>query len=419
MKRFLLFLIASLAATIIMFAQENYTLIVEGFDWGPAVSKVVLHLDQEITKTPDAAAFQVLATRTTDKTDSTLMPSSGKRDVLAAYISDASGNKTTSSNYLTLILEVGPTLRISSPFHYQRGNFWIDYRLLITDTHNLITWNHEANRIIPLVDQFDLEGAHYGENSKKEIHYASYVPKSKLAKKPLIIWLHGGGEGGIDPTIPLLGNRAANYASDEIQNYFGGAYVLVPQSPTRWMDSGNGSTSGQVDDIYFKDVKGLIDDFTRQHPDINKDRIYVGGCSNGGYMSFKLLLEYPNYFAGAYISALAYRDVNVTDSQINSIQHLPIWFIHSKDDATTVPEQTIVPIYNRLITSGAKNVHFSYYDHVTDITNAYGGNNYHYPGHWSWIYSHANESYKDFNGNPVMVDGLPVTIMQWLALQKK
>lgn len=419
MKRFLLFLIASLAATIIMFAQENYTLIVEGFDWGPAVSKVVLHLDQEITKTPDAAAFQVLATRTTDKTDSPLIPSSGKRDVLAAYLSDASGNKTTSGNYLTLILEVGPTLRISSPFHYQRGNFWIDYRLQITNTHKLITWNHEANRIIPLVDQFDLEGVHYGENSKKEIHYASYVPKSKLAKKPLIIWLHGGGEGGIDTTIPLLGNRAANYAADEIQNYFGGAYVLVPQSPTRWMDSGNGSTSGQVDDIYFKDVKGLIYDFTRQHPDIDKDRIYVGGCSNGGYMSFKLLLEYPNYFAGAYISALAYRDVNVTDSQINSIQHLPIWFIHSKDDTTTVPEQTVVPIYNRLITSGAKNVHFSYYDHVTDITNAYGGNNYHYPGHWSWIYSHANESYKDFNGNPVMVEGMPVTIMQWLALQKK
>lgn len=418
MKRFLLFLIASLAATIIMFAQENYTLIVEGFDWGPAVSKVVLHLDQEISETPDAAAFQVLASRTTDKTDSALIPSSGKRDVLAAYISDASGNKTTSSNYLTLILEVGPSLRISSPFHYQRGNFWIDYRLQITNTNKLTTWNHEANRIIPLVDQFDLEGVHYGGNSKKEIHYASYVPKSKLAKKPLIIWLHGGGEGGIDPTIPLLGNRAANYAADEIQNYFGGAYVLVPQSPTRWMDSGNGSTSGQVDDIYFKDVKGLIDDFTRQHPDIDKDRIYVGGCSNGGYMSFKLLLEYPNYFAGAYISALAYRDVNVTDSQINSIQHLPIWFIHSKDDTTTVPEQTVVPIYNRLIASGAKNIHFSYYDHVTDITNAYGGNNYHYPGHWSWIYSHANESYKDFNGNPVMVEGVPVTIMQWLAHQR-
>jgi predicted peptidase len=130
------------------------------------------------------------------------------------------------------------------------------------------------------------------------------------------------------------------------------------------------------------------------------------------------LLEYPNYFAGAYISALAYRDSNVTDKQIRSIKHIPIWFVHSKDDTTTVPENTVLPIYNRLIASGAKNVHLSYYDHVVDITNTYGGINYHYPGHWSWIYSHANKSYKDFNGNLVLVKGVPVTIMQWLAHQK-
>jgi predicted peptidase len=72
--------------------------------------------------------------------------------------------------------------------------------------------------------------------------YAYFSPKEKQDKYPLIIWLHGGGEGGTDPTVPLLANRAANYASDEIQQYFGGAYVLVPQSPTRWMDSGEGST---------------------------------------------------------------------------------------------------------------------------------------------------------------------------------
>jgi predicted esterase len=418
MKRILLFCLISLGMSAFSFGQKDYTLVVEGFDWGPAVSKVILHLDGEVTENPDAAAYQVLATRTTDRTENPITPASGQRDVLAAYVSDASGTRTESGKYVTLILEVGPTLRIASPFHYQRGNFWVDYRLLISNTQNLTTWDNETDRIIPLVDEYDLTGVYKGINSQKEIHYASYSPKSGPAKKPLLIWLHGGGEGGTDTTIPLLGNRAANYASDEIQNYFGAAYVLVPQSPTRWMDSGNGSTSGQVDDIYFKDVKGLIDEFTKQHPDIDKDRIYVGGCSNGGYISFKLLLEYPKYFAGAYISALAYRDTNVTDQQIKSIKHIPIWFVHSNDDTTTVPENTVLPIYKRLIAGGAKNVHLSYYDHVVDITNAYGGKNFHYPGHWSWIYSHANESYKDFDGKPVMAKGVPVTIMQWLALQK-
>jgi predicted esterase len=419
MKRRLLFCISALFSAAFSFSQKDYTLVVEGFDWGPAVSKVILHLDNEISENPDASAYQVLATRTTDRTENPITPSSGQRDVLSAYVSDASGARTASGSNITLILEVGPTLRISSPFHYQRGNFWVDYRLLISNTQNLTTWDKETNRILPLVDNYDLTGVYNGANSQKEIHYASYSPKSGPTKKPLIIWLHGGGEGGTDTTIPLLGNRAANYASDDIQNYFGAAYVLVPQSPTRWMDSGNGSTSGQVDDIYFRDVKGLIEEFTSQHKDIDKDRIYVGGCSNGGYISFKLLLEYPDFFAGAYISALAYRDSSVTDQQIKSIKHIPIWFVHSNDDTTTVPENTVLPIYKRLISGGAKNVHLSYYDHVVDITNAYGGSNYHYPGHWSWIYSHANESYKDFDGKPVMVKGIPVTIMQWLALQRK
>lgn len=399
-------------------AQKNYTLVVEGFDWGPAVNKVILHLDQEVSENPDPTTYRVLATRTSNRTENPITPASGERKVIAAYVSDVDGNRVESGKFITLILEVGPTLRIASPFQYQRGNFWVDYRLLISDSGNLNVWNQEIDRILPIVDRFNLLGVYAGDHSKKEIHYASFSPSSNLVKKPLIIWLHGGGEGGTDTTIPLLGNRAANYASEEIQDLFGAAYVLVPQSPTRWMDSGNGSTNGQVDDIYFKDVKGLIEDFTKEHPDIDKNRIYVGGCSNGGYLSFKLLIEYPNYFAGAYISALAYRNTNVTDQQIKSIKHIPIWFVHSQDDTTTVPENTVLPIYQRLKAGGAKNVHLSYYNHVVDITNAYGGKNYYYPGHWSWIYSHANASYKDFDGNPVTVKGVPVTIMQWLALQK-
>ena len=79
----------------------------------------------------------------------------------------------------------------------------------------------------------------------------------------------------------------------------------------------------------------------------------------------------------------------------------------------------MVPIYKRLVEAGARNVHFSYYDHVTDITGQYGGEDFHYSGHWSWIYSHTNTAMLDFDGKPVRLGNTPVTVMQWLAAQKK
>jgi predicted peptidase len=163
----------------------------------------------------------------------------------------------------------------------------------------------------------------------------------------------------------------------------------------------------------------LIREYVKVNPGVDVNRIYVGGCSNGGYMALKLILLYPNYFAAAYISALAYKSEYLTDQELAKIKNVPIWFVHSKDDRTTVPDETVVPVYKRLVAAGAKNVHFTYYDHVVDVTGFYGGEGYHYNGHWSWVYLHKNLSRTDFDGSLVKVDGKTVTVMEWMAAQKK
>jgi predicted peptidase len=250
--------------------------------------------------------------------------------------------------------------------------------------------------------------------------YASFTPGPSGEKFPLIIWLHGGGEGGTDPSIPIIANKAANYASQEIQSFFGGAFVLAPQCPGAWMhNSGGVTTHGREDDIYHKGLMELIRNYVDSNPAIDTDRIYVGGCSNGGYMALKLIMQHPAYFAAGYISALAYQSQYITDEQIADIRHIPIWFIHSKDDQTTIPDKTVIPLYNRLMDAGAPNVHFSYYDHVTDLSGFHGGDDYRYNGHWSWIYCHSNDAKLDFSGSPVRIDNKPVTIMEWMAAQKK
>jgi predicted peptidase len=396
----------------------TYKIVVEGFDWGAGVNKVILALNDTTSKV-NAADYTVFASR--KSSTGAIADTENKRDIVTAYVSDENGARVKTGKNITLVLSVGPQIAVSSPFQYQRskGNVWVDYSLTIVQTKSGQVWDTSTGKIMPLVDQFDLTGK-YTFSDKLTMSYATFTPKVKKDKAPLIIWLHGGGEGGTDPTVPLLGNKAANYAGESIQSIFEGAYVLSPQCPGAWMHNAQRvGTQGKDNDIYNEGLMALIKDYVKANPGIDASRIYVGGCSNGGYMALKLIFLYPDYFAAGYISALAYKSEYISDSDIQKIKNVPIWFVHSKDDKTTVPDLTVVPVFDRLRKAGAKNVHFTYYDQVNDITNFYGGKGFQYNGHWSWVYLHENLPRTDLDGSPVRVNGKPVTIMEWLAAQKK
>lgn len=401
--------------------NTEYTLVVEGFDWGPMVNKVIVGLDAP-AKTVDMQDYSVVAERSHSCAEIPAAFAKGNRTVVFAYISDDKGNRIEEGSFVTLILAVAPNAPIGSAFQYStkaacRGNQWVDYKVTVTNTKTNQVWNKEKNRIKPLADEFDLTGKFEYEPGKS-LTFASYSPKNVSKKIPLIIWLHGGGEGGTDPSIALMGNKAFNYASPDIQKYFEAAYVLVPQTPGAWMHDKDGKTqSGSGEDVYNVGLMKLIKDYVSKNPMIDSKRIYIGGCSNGGYMSLKLILKEPKYFAAGYISALAYQSQYISDAQINSIKNVPIWFIQSKDDRTTDPLKTAVPVYERLMKAGAKNVHFSFFDHVIDLSGMFGGENYYFNGHWSWIYSHDNQVFKDFDGSYVKLNGRPVSLMEWMSAQ--
>ena len=69
------------------------------------------------------------------------------------------------------------------------------------------------------------------------------------------------------------------------------------------------------------------------NPAIDTDRIYIGGCSNGGYMTMEMVITYPDYFAAAYPICEAYADNAITDEQLERVKNLPIWFIYAEDDS--------------------------------------------------------------------------------------
>lgn len=409
---FLLLFIATFGQKI---PEDAYIKVVEGYDWGPAVSKVILPLDKELS-TFDHSNIKVEAERKSACFSQNAGNLKGERTILFSFISDNKGNRVDNGEHATIVMAVGPDLSIGSPMQYFGGcggTKWVDYSLTITDQSSGQVWNKEHEWISPIVDQFDLNGTFTFED-RQPLTYAAYEPTPTApGKLPLIIWLHGGGEGGTDTTVPLLANKATNYASEEIQSIFGGAFVLVPQCQGAWMHNKKGvSTWGKENDIYNESLMALIKDFVKKNPRIDENRIYVGGCSNGGYMSLKLMLLEPDYFAAAYVSALAYKSKFLTNEEIERIADNSIWFMHSADDPVTVADETVIPVYDRLLKAGAKDVHLSLYEHVVDLYGFYGGNDYRYHGHLSWIYSHSNHAAK-------VIDGKYTTVMEWMSGKRK
>ena len=398
-----------------------------GDDWGPAVTKTVIELDKAIdSSSVSKEKFNVVE----EKQSYTNQPVA--RTVTDAYTSDANGNKVeSSSNYITIEMYVSPSE--GSPFFYNfmsGRNVWCEtYKLNVSlvdgmtltageETVNALAIEADINvsdpaeRICPQLDDFDTTKT-YTATDGTTYSYAEYLPAEDNQKNALVIWLHGAGEGGVDPTIDLLANEVTALAGDEFQELFKGAYVLAPQSPTMWMDDGTGAyQNGDKGSCYAESLFELIETYVKSNEDIDTNRIIIGGCSNGGYMTMEMILKHPDYFAAAYPICEAFQDQYISDEQIESIKDMPIWFTYAKTDRTVNPELCTEATVARLIEAGAKNIHVSAFEDVHDTTGRFtnaDGTPYTYDGHWSWVYFDNNECY-DENG---------VNAWQWLAKQNK
>jgi predicted peptidase len=163
---------------------------------------------------------------------------------------------------------------------------------------------------------------------------------------------------------------------------------------------------------------GLIEQFVADHPTIDTNRIYIGGCSNGGYMTVKMVIDHPDYFAAAFPAAEAYSVEWLTQERIDTIKHLPMWLTHALNDSVVTISSNNMPLdnyssalFNRLVAAGNKNVHYSLFNDVVDLTGKYfdaDGKPYAYHGHWSWIYTLNNDCKK-------MINGKDITLFEWLC----
>jgi predicted peptidase len=249
----------------------------------------------------------------------------------------------------------------------------------------------------PEVDAF----SHH--ESADGVKYRLFTPAYRAGPRPLVVWLHGGGEGALladdyyDNETQLRGTRGAlSFSTPQAQQIFGGAYVLAPQCTSNWLDDGPLFAS-QVHDI-VKDLVGRLL--------IDSRRIYLAGCSSGGYLTLEMVSRYPDLFAAAVPSSCIVQENPrhrgpgssprlVPDDALAKIA-TPTWLVVSADDDTVDPQANSVHAHQLI--PGSR---ISVYDDVT-------WDEFSFPGHWSWVYLTYNDP---------AVDGTHV--WQWMAGQRR
>jgi len=406
-------------------------MIVQGYEWGPAVPKVIVKFNDIVTGVK--------------KDTFTIKTGDAEREIIKVYNSDAFGNRRIlPSRYLSFDLKVktvyvpfvNSSFGEASPFVYdiETGiNDWAEtfnlelslaenksFNIGLCKQSNFETYtkNLMEDYVIPETAVWEKD-TFTPSSGNFTLQRASFTPcgaKRDGVKNPLIIWLHGAGEGGSDVDITLLGNEVTALAKEGIQKYFTtnkqkGAYVLAVQTPTMWMDKGDGTYNSDIDgerqtSKYDASLFEAIQDYVKSNKDIDTNRIYIGGCSNGGYMTMNLMFEHGDFFTAFYPICEAYMNRNISDEMIDQVKDYNIWLIHSEDDTTVNPLETSIPSYYRLINAGAKNVHYTLFENVkgTDDPDAV------YMGHYSWVYAFNDQVKKEFDNEKTLEDFENITI---------
>ena len=143
-------------------------------------------------------------------------------------------------------------------------------------------------------------------------YYRVYLPDPLPENPALVLYLHGGTLSMRSLFSPLADSSTTWFTIAEEE----GVVLVVPNGVNpetgdtygddqNWNDLRPEQAAGQseVDDVGF--LLSLLDRLREELP-IDPDRIYVTGASNGGMMTYRMLIEAPERFAAgaAYIANL-------------------------------------------------------------------------------------------------------------------
>ncbi len=174
-----------------------------------------------------------------------------------------------------------------------------------------------------------------------DYRYFSPVKDNDSTKYPVVIWLHGMGNGWQEGD-QLTVSDISVWARADYQSRFkesGGAFIITPRSHEEkgvfWGDS------------HIRPLRGLIDDFIAKHKDnVDLTRIYIGGYSMGGKMTLKMAVAYPELFAAVF--PICPKWIPDTASA-KKIADIPVWLTSSVTDPLVNYFSEIMPTWENII----------------------------------------------------------------------
>lgn len=136
-------------------------------------------------------------------------------------------------------------------------------------------------------------------------------------KYPLIVFLHGSGDGGTDNSRHMyksLINSVGKYVGDD-------CFVLMPQADKKldWTQIGGKSGDKGSSDLYNK----MLDAVIAVNSAIDTNRVYLTGMSMGGNGTIYQAYNYPEKYA-AVVALCGYYNENII-SDLSRFDGMGIW----------------------------------------------------------------------------------------------
>ncbi|MDP4237877.1 MAG: prolyl oligopeptidase family serine peptidase [Bacteroidota bacterium] len=204
-------------------------------------------------------------------------------------------------------------------------------------------------------------------------------------KYPLVLFMHGNGERGLDNRGQFL-----RFACFKFWEKYP-CYVLAPQCPPKadnipnsqlvWVDTPYGAPEHtmKASPTWPMDLTiELLNKVIRENK-IDCDRVYVTGLSMGGFATWELIQRFPGKFAAA-IPVCGGGDVAFASQLTN----LPLWAFHGGADRT-VPVERSRNMVEKIKQAGGHPLYTEY----PNVDHDSWGRTYANPEVWDWLFNQS------------------------------
>ena len=156
----------------------------------------------------------------------------------------------------------------------------------------------ESSSVSPKVTADDFVHEIFTAEDGTELSCYMYMPEG-AENLPLMVWEHGGGEA-LSLSSPGANLTASRGAVAWIENGFETA-VLSVQYPENYSFGITGIPEEFEKMKAFGKAKYELIQKMIKEGKVDPARIYISGCSSGGGASLRMIMQYPDLFAGALV----------------------------------------------------------------------------------------------------------------------